>query len=216
MALAREKGLLIVYNAATKQCANFLHGLIGELASKGVAVNAIIYDEKAFAKLATENKPTTQRIVYIGDYPESNLTEKNISNWRFDQYGIRYGWHGSKAVIKFESLSQPEFINMVEFAEKELSKDQLDMRQNVGIRGINPLKRLKELSLIEKIGLGVGALVAPFIVSGIALVGAMGLMIKNKDKLDPVQMRDKQQKFAVLHFSLNHLSNFMGIKEDNE
>ena len=97
MASTQGKTFVIVYNSATKQCAGFLHGLIGELALNGASINAIIYDEKAFAKLPPENKLATQRILYIGDFPESRLVSKNIIKWQFNKFKFRYGWLGGKA-----------------------------------------------------------------------------------------------------------------------
>jgi len=191
-------------------------GLISELHTRGIAINAIVVEAKKFASNPPEQKNAKQKILYLGDYSESNLAEKNIGKWMFNQHGIRYGWHGNKGVIKTTPLSDSEFISLAEFAKEDMNKHNQHISTNVGKRGINPFQRLKNLPLVGKIALGVAALFAPFVVAGAGLAAAMGLMIKEKDNLDPVQMRENQQKFAVLHFCLNSLADFMDINDVNE
>ena len=215
MIQAKEKSLIIVHNSNTEQYAEYLLGLISELHTSGIAINALVVDAKKFASYPPEQKNAKQKILYLGDYSESNLAEKNIGKWMFNQHGIRYGWHGNKGVIKTTPLSDSEFISLAEFAKEDMNKHNQHISTNVGKRGIDPFQRLKDLPLVEKIKLGVVALFSPFgAVAGLA--DAMGLMIKEKDNLDPVQMRDNQQKFAVLHFYLNSLADFMDIKDVNE
>ena len=211
----KEKSLVIVHNSSTRQCAEYLSGLVGELNSSGVLINAVVVDAKKFASYPAEQKNAKQNILYIGDFSESNLVGNNINHWEFDQYGIRYGWHGNKGVIKFSHLSESDFILLAEFAEKEMTEQNLNMRANVGERGIKPLQRLKELPLLSKIALGIAAIFAPMIVAGAGVAAAMGIMVKEKGDLDPDQMRENQQKFAVLHFCIKCLPDFMGIKDDS-
>jgi len=212
---AKEKSLIIVHNTDTKQCAEYLLGLISELPSSGIPINAIVVEAKKFSSYPAEQKSAKQNILYIGSFPESNLAEKNIHQWKFDQNCIRYGWHGNKGVMTFKTISEHSFRELAKFAEKDMERYNLDMQANVGKRGIKPLQRFNELPLIGKIAIGIGALITPFVVAGVGLAAAMGVMIKEKDNLDPKQMKENQQKFAVLHFSLNYLTDFLDINDDN-
>jgi len=42
------------------------------------------------------------------------------------------------------------------------------------------------------------------------------ITVKDKKKLNPLEIRSQQQIFAILHFTRNHLVEFMGLSKDNE
>jgi hypothetical protein len=245
MVQIQEKNLIIVHNAETRRCAKFLSRFIDKKIDAEVPINAIALDSKAFAAYPVDNKSAKQKILYIGDYPGSETAGKNIIIWKFDKFGIRYGWHGNKALIKFDekSLLESDFMNMVVHAKHILIGKTQDMiTQDVG----NPPFRLrllkwlgglpqqfKKMSPGEGIGYGIQLVfVACFTIAATAGYGLIGgrvvldamlndkMFNDKKDKLDPVKIREQQMKFGVLHFCLFHLADFMGIKfrgiKDNE
>jgi hypothetical protein len=221
----KTKAIYIIHNSETKLCAEFMSGLIAELADKGLPINAVVIDAKKFASYLEENKHTKNKILYIGDSSEGKIAAKNVLNWQFDRFGIRYGWHGNKGVIKFESLSEPDFMDMAAYAENEIKEYQLNIRENVGKRGSNPIKqikkipgKIKKLPVFDKVMLGASTLFVPAVALTYLTVDSMVSMANDKDRFDPKQIKEQQQRFAVLHFSINHLADFMGIKikEDND
>ena len=217
-----EKSLIIVHNSDTKQCGEFLHGLIGEKNDAGIPINSVILDAKTFAAYPAEQKSAKQKILYIGSFPESETTSNNITKWELNKFGISYGWHGSRAVIKFDKNPLPEsdFKDMVAFA-KQVSKGYNPdvITQSVGKRGFNPLQslrdmhqRFKDMPILWKIG---------FVAEPFQLLINVGMCViadayNKKDELDPTEIKEQQMRFAVLHFCLYHLADFMGIKENEE
>ena len=184
----QDKSLIIVHDTETNSCAEFLQGLIGELSANGMPINAVVVHKKQFASYPAEQKSAKQKILYIGDFTEGKVLEKNILNWQYDKFGIRYGWLGNKGLITFDSISESDFIDMAEYAENELKDYQLNMQENVDKRGINPIKQLKKipkkvkkLSLFGKVALGVGALFSPVLIAGAGAVDGIVSMAKNKD-----------------------------------
>lgn len=217
--LPKKKGLVIVHSSDTRQCAEFLSGLLDEKDSDDIFLNAVVIDAKKFATYTPENKNSKQYIVYIGDFEESKIAIKNITKFRFEQFGIRYGWHGRKAVINFDkqSLSESHFIDMAAFAEKEFKDYELNIRDNVKKNGLNFLRRISEfnkLPLNEKIKKGAVALFGRL--PGFVAIAAIDVYdaVKDRDKLNSAQIREQQQKLAVLHFFVFGLSSFLDIKID--
>ena len=220
---AKEKSLIIVHNSDTKQCAEFLHGLIGEMNDARIPINAVIIDAKAFAAYPAEQKAAKQKILYIGIFSESEATIMNIIEWEFNKFGISYGWHGSRAVIKFDKnlLPESDFKDMVAYAKqvlKEFNKNSSFITRNVGKRGFNPFKKDKNMSIFSKICIGLGIIPHPIarVLPLLVLIKALVSAYNKKGKLDPIQIKEKQMRFAVFHFSLYHLAEFMGIKENEE
>ncbi|WP_371380431.1 hypothetical protein [Sporomusa aerivorans] len=149
--------IAIVYDKNTKQCAEFLLGLIGEVVKEGEGkMSAVLYPEKIFAKLPPENKSVNQKIIYIGNFPESEMLSKNILKWQFDQFGFRYGWLGYKSVILFDEkkISEAAFGDMKEYAKNKFKK-YVDILNSVEDGGF-----WNSLTTKEKIGVGVGGTVA--------------------------------------------------------
>lgn len=218
MMQTQDKSLIIVHNSDTKQCAEFLQGMVSEASGKGLSVNAIVVDAKKFASYPAEQKHAKQKILYIGNFAESKDVSSNISTWQFDRFGIRYGWHGSKAVIMVDkkNISDEEFNKMAEYSENIVKEHELNMREKVEKQGWNPLKRFKELPLIGKIAVGAVALLASKFVLAAAVAGALASLVVTGDKLNPSQKKEHQRKFAVALFCITQLSEFMGIKRDSD
>ena len=133
MFAAQEKSIVIVCNSETKQAAELFSGLIGELPDDNVRINAVVIDENIFAKYPPENKSATQKIIYIGDFPESRLLRKNIIKWQFNEFGIRYGWLGNRALIFFDNtkMSENEFYKMAESAKAKFNRHGINMSDKV-------------------------------------------------------------------------------------
>ena len=206
----KDKSPIIVYNSDTKQCAEFLLGLISELANNGWPVNAIVVDAKQFASYPPEQRNAKQRVLYIGEFSESKTTIKNILDWKFERFGTRYGWHGNKGVITFDAkaISVDEFNSLAEFAENELKDYNLNIREKVEKRGLKFSQGYSEwLSKLK------GIKDVRFLIP--TEMGAVFEMVRNMDKPDLKQMTEQRQRFAVTFFCYNHLFDFMGLKDDD-
>ena len=229
-----EKSLLIVHSVDTGQSAELLSGLIGEMARSGYPINAVVYEATRFASVPDEQKHARQKTVYIGDFPESNAVADNIHEWKFENYGIRYGWHGNKAAISFVSeLSENDYFEMALFAKVEMKEYESRVIKEVETKGLDPRNHIPEFNdalasgalagglmalakapIIGKALVGVGALLAAKVTMGVAALATVGgiiAMVNNKDNLNTRQIKEQQQKFAVLYFYLKHLADFMEL-----
>ncbi|GHU76519.1 hypothetical protein FACS1894188_09170 [Clostridia bacterium] len=217
MMLRQEKPITIVYSSATKQCAEFLHGLIGELTNQVVPVNAVVIDQKTYVSYHPENKNAAQKIIYIiGNFPESETLSKNIMKWQFDKFGVRYGWLGNKAGIYFDpkSLSEREFAEMARCADKQFEVNMRDKVNKVGLdfgynleRSFNPLDGgLAQVS---------GGAIASVVVGWISWITGKTVLdtVLNMDKLNVIQIAEQQKKFAVLHFLFLGIGDFLGMND---
>jgi len=175
MAQAKKKTIYIIHNSETRQCAEFMSGLIAKLADEGAPISAHVIDSKKFATYPDENKDTNNKILYIGNFSESEIVAKNIdinNEWRFNQFGIRYGWHGNKAAISFDKkrMSEEDFNDMAAFAS--FNFDGYDMSANVGESNFwsEASAFWNERSTGEKIGIVLGGAIAlvtaPFLIKG--------------------------------------------------
>lgn len=146
-----KQGLVIVHEKNTRQCAEYLQGLIGELSRIGCPITATVVESKKFASFP--DMDSEQKILYIGDFPESNIVKNNIHKWKYcdEMLGVCYGWHGSKGVISFAYGNRDKY-------------DKIKVMAHL-IASVPPGKGTRE--------------------------------------------------FIVLHFVLNCLADFMGIKDDN-
>lgn len=204
--------IIIVYDKNTRKSAEFLIGYIGELAKGGIPVNAIMMNEKRYAGHDQINKNAMQKVVFLGYFDESSHLAENVTDWKFDKFGIRYGWHGNRAIITCPgTLSDTEFVEMAAYAENEVKVLQ-DAEKKVGKRkfGIGALFVGAIALLLGPLGwLALGAKLAIGSVAGIAALAALA----RDGDLNPVQVREQQRKFAVLHFCMKHLSEFLGLEE---
>jgi|GEM_PF-3786853 len=216
MLQSKDKSLIIVHDSATKQCAEFLQGLVSEASGKGLSVNSIVVDAKQFASYPAEQKHAKQKILYVGDFAESRVASNNIDAWAFDMFGIRYGWHGNKAVIMVDkkNMTDEEFNEMADFSENIIKEHEVNMREKVEKQGMNPLKRFRDLPLLGKVAVGVVALFASKFVLAAAAVGALASLVVTSDNLSPPQKKEHQLKFAVSHFCIAQLSDFMEIADE--
>jgi len=251
----KEKGIVIVHDKRTKQCAEYLGGLVGDLSASGIPVNAVVIDAKKFKSYPAEQKTSKQKIIYIGDFPvtkivaddphifqnrlekmgvnlgyftEFNTVVKNINHWKYDEFGICYGWHGNKAVISItKTLTESEFMDMAKYAEKEVKDYEVDMLERAKRKGWNPLKNESDgvpLATLAGIPLDAKSLIPLGVLApkvAIAIFTASALLyflntVANKERLDSFQTREQQHKFAVLHFYFKHLPDFLGIDSDKQ
>ena len=200
----KEKSLIIVHSNDTKQCADFLSGLIGEMSRAGYAVNAVVYDAKRFASAPAENKSAKQKIIYIGDFPE---VVNNINKWQFDKFGIRYGWLGNKAVISFSrELSEEEYHEMVSFAKNKMKEYEPSVFKEIEKKGLNPFNHLDGVKSLAI------HFLSPMLHIPILKPNPLSKIYADKDKLNTFQIKEQQQKFAVLNFYLEHLTDFMELE----
>jgi len=216
----QEKSLIIVYNSDTKQCAEFMTGLIAQMRENGHPINAITINAKKFASMREENKSAKQKILYIGNFAESKVAFSNIHNLQFDKFGIKYGWHGNRAALSIDGrLSDDEFRKMAAFAESTLKEYEIDMEKQAkkSNKISKTLAAVAGGSLLTKIVAGAGAILlgkVAVVVAVAAGISALAAMARNKGELDPGKVKEHQQKFAVQYFCLVHLNDFMGIKDE--
>lgn len=188
-----KKSIIIAHDSNTRHCAGFLQGLIGELSSEKLSVNAVVADAKRFSKYEAENKNALQKIIFLidfhianeimndshklqreldrlsidsGFFSEVNNAVNNINEWKLELFGIRYGWHGKRVVISIiRDLTESEFREMASYAERELKEYELNMREKVGKRGFNPIKHIRTFKEKSVAGGGFFAMMAgiPFV-----------------------------------------------------
>jgi hypothetical protein len=184
----KKKALYIIHNSETRQCAEFLSGLIANLAEGGIPINALVIEDKKFATYPDENKHTKNKILYIGDFPESRVVSTSVefnNELRLNKYGIRYGWHGNKAVISFDrkSVSEADFREMANFAH--FNFDGYDMYANVGEGGFGDgvADFWAARTTFEKIAISTGGaiLAAIGVIGGVLLVAGDSTEGSNKD-----------------------------------
>ena len=206
------KNPIIVHEKQAKQGAEFLGGLVSEFTAKIFPVNALILDAKEFASFPAELKTSNQKIIFLGSFPESNLAEKNIYKWSFDQHGIRYGWHGSRCVVDFgkKLLTEGDFKKMIEYVENELKEyDKYSFHDKVEKGGLDLLQSVATRNIKKKWWLYIFGGTPQFIAD--TVVETAKGKIKNL-----VQMKEQQQNIAVFHFFLKHFDDFMGFKKGDD
>lgn len=118
------ESIVVVYEPQTKLAAECLHQQLQLLmpSSPGVDINLYSRDKLNQAGLS-HFPPVNEYRIYIGDFKESKLISEHITDWKFNQFGFRYGWFGRNAVISFvRKPSCEEFGKMVYIAEAELTK----------------------------------------------------------------------------------------------
>ena len=210
----KKTSAIIVHHKNTKKSAEFLLGYFGELAKNGIPVNAIVMDEKRYANHDTVNKNALQKVIFLGYFEESTHVADNISDWKFDKFGIRYGWHGNRAIISCPgTLSEAEFKEMAAYAEGEV-KVLEDAEKKVGKKGAKAGIGLLFGGLLAFLlgPLGWLAFGAKLAIGSVAGISALAALAATQD-LEPAQIREQQRKFGVLYFCMKHLSEFLEIEE---
>jgi hypothetical protein len=142
--------LTIVYDGNTKQAAEFLMMLIGETDNSDIDIDAVLIEADMLKKLPEEKKSARRKFLYIGNFKESREIARNILTWRFNQFGVRYGWLGNKAVINFDSECQ--YAEMVDFAEKEFAPAGYNLNMCDELKGDWWDEMSKEQKTAAKIG----------------------------------------------------------------
>lgn len=111
------KKLIIVTDEKNKPYANYLMALISAKDDKegevvGIAdgsVEAVIWSEKNYA----DNEPTLSsnaHVLFLGDTKLSK-TQRGGLNIKFDDFGLKYGWLGKRAVMYVDRV----ISNVVEY-----------------------------------------------------------------------------------------------------
>jgi len=203
----QQKNLVIVHNDDTKQSAEFLIGLIGNMANAGLPINAQPMHEKVYAD-NIEVKNAKQKILFLGNFPESKIAIENTVSLLFDRFGIRYGWNGNRAAMTFKKIPEDRFKALADFAEKEFSHEE-NVIKTVDKKGLDPRKHFDDFKTRA-----IGAIVAAMLPPTLSTAAASSFMLTNKNKLDAKQMMVQQQRFAVAYFSMKHLNDFMGFKDE--
>jgi hypothetical protein len=150
-----KKNCIIVYGNEETVPANLLAALIGE---KG-EYTVVLWDEKVY-KDSMYKVTSDQEIIFIGETKAAKNIIPNIK-FEYEISGMKYGWLGNRAVIYVEKrlLSKEEF---------EIFKTDYEVQDNL-------LQQFSEGSPLEKIGLGVAAIIAGPIMGIGVLAGGLSM-----------------------------------------
>jgi len=119
-----KENLVIVYDDRSKEMASYMMQLISSLNSKDIffdtPITAAMWTCKEYknnlAKLTSNN-----RVVILGDEKLVSEHLEYSSEYRNDDFGMRYSWLGSICSMNVcpRSYNSKEYKKFVEFAEKE-------------------------------------------------------------------------------------------------
>lgn len=182
-----DKSKKIIYIVADKNCmqyARILETLISEKANMSCTVfdKINVFEQN---KLSSENL-----VVFIGKNRLSSPIIDYISK-KYDQYGIHYGWRGTRAVIWRESIffDNKKTIQLINAYNEKYTQ----------------LKKMSQAKYNVKKGL-VDALVliagGPIGISGKYII--QNIIRGNK-------LRDAQYKLGLMEFYTNSLESFIGV-----
>ena len=140
--------------------------------------NIKLYSKDKFRQFHKSNLVSkNEYIIYIGDFSESKSISNYIVNWKFNQFGFRYGWIGQNAVISFvRKPTSEEFSKMVSIAETEFIKTKYEIDMFATLEG----DFWDELSTPQKVAIGGGAVALVLLGVG----GVAATVAENKKSLD--------------------------------
>lgn len=191
--MSTNRNLIIVYDDSTIAAADYLMQLISLKDDKdGVVVGcpdgvvkAEMWSEKQYvdnqAKIAS-----SQYVLFLGENKTSRSIISNIET-KFNQYTIRYGWLGSRAVIYLPEkgkIKKKEYEAFLEAAKAESEK----------ISGLKAAGKAVLLSWVPVYSYYL-------ILEAVLLNG-----IKERKKIS-----EQLYKYAVLHLYLNNLSKYLDL-----
>lgn len=170
--------IIIVYESKTKYAAECLRKHIQTLISNRPDTNIKLYSKDEFRQFHKSNLVSkNEYIIYIGDFSESKSISNYIVNWKFNQFGFRYGWIGQNAVISFvRKPTSEEFSKMVSIAETEFIKTKYEIDMFATLEG----DFWDELSTPQKVAIGGGAVALVLLGVG----GVAATVAENKKSLD--------------------------------
>lgn len=190
--LEEKNQVIIVCDKKRKPEANFLLQLLS--ADEGKGIEGSVWEEKFFLA----NEPTLSsgaNIIFIGNFKSAKENMVHI-NYRYNEYGIRYGWHGKRAIITVENklLSQNQRSNLVGVALK--LKDDIEIKfgdstsSNIPNWAKISIAALKSAPLLSQVFEG------------------WTLFSIYKDFKNQIE---QQYKIAVLKFFNEGISDFLGV-----
>lgn len=181
-----------------KVFSNLLFGLI----SQDGQYDAALWNQKHFR--ANEPKLSIrQKLIFLGEFEESKNMIPNIK-WEYEQFGMKYGWLGNKAVVYVdkEPMTKEEYVSFIELIKGRVE----DLKKYE-----NENDLVKDQASIVAISTGIGVLAAGPILwpAGIPLLGAAWIrrFLKRKRKI-----YEQRFTYLVTEFHKNGLSKFMGEK----
>lgn len=194
----------IVYGNKDKEWAILLYNLMGESKIEASISNEKIYNDQEL-KFSNENK-----IIFVGS---SKIAKDNLAGtvWKYDEFGIKYGWIGNSAIISVENtnMDKEEFKKFCIFVDKtgkEINKEIEISKKNIDLG-----KSSKYFSVV--------GLVKPFV--ALSFAGATLLISVIDEKLDgkisekiiPVskEITDARWHIAIRLFFLDGLKQFSEV-----
>lgn len=186
-----QTNLVIVYTAEAREHAEYLRNLIGLTET----VKAVTCKDKEFDE---KNNTSAQKVIYIGDCKSAVSTKKH-AKWKFNEYGLRCGWLGNKAMLYIETplKKRKDYEKFYEYGK------------SVAIRMEEQFKNVKEDSTGQKIGkvLSTVSIIAWIYVPFVGIPGVYNLTATAIKRNKAV----KQQQYdtMVRLFYLDHLQKFI-------
>lgn len=153
------------------------------------SIKASIWDEAKYL----DNLPTMTsnvKVLFIGDSKPAMNVLPNI-DVKYSNHTIQYGWLGNKAVISIPNKGK-------------MTEDEYGLFKNGSVAEREEMDlavKAKSAALIGLVGVGTGLI-------GLSVyAGIKGL--KNSKKKHHIE--DELYRFAVLHFYMNAIRDFMGV-----
>lgn len=193
--------LIVAYKQKDEMSINFLKKLINKnddleneiIGVEDGTVKIVAWEEKVW--LSNKAAGQINNKVLIFDDVKGSKALLEVSDLKYNAYGIKYGWAGPQAIISIEENELKE-----EFKYNEFLKEFNECAHLVDMEIFN--KRPNDSNKITKN-------LWKFLIPGLAEITAVSSLnshFKNKDLV-----RTQMLMYAVSHFYLNYLDEF--IKE---
>jgi hypothetical protein len=178
--------------------------LLNDLIKKGGLYEPLVRTKAEQAGVSFEaellGNDTNDISIFIGKI-EQGLIEK--IEWRYDEFGMKYGWNGKKAILLVEKKTWNK--NEVEGITKLLETEHTDPKKGVKDKINTITSKIDKLPAGLKIAGAIGGL-ALFGV-GAAVVAGSAYLINGKINNDKVF--ESQKKFLVNKFYTEAFDSFM-------
>lgn len=219
------KKLIIVTDDKNKPYANYLVALISAKDDKdgeivGVedgSVEAVVWSEKNFA----DNEPTLSsnaHVLFVGDTKLSK-SQRGGLNIKFDDFGIKYGWLGKRAVMYVDRVitSVVEYNRFYDYASKyqenftkAIERKTVQMQVQGEIVDVDEKDYKKLHGKHVPVATALAAFVAPIAAPVAAVVAAPVVAAKGVANLkERKEVMQQQQSFLAMLFYMEGLQEFL-------
>jgi hypothetical protein len=200
-----EDKIIIVYDDQDAADAHLLYNLIKQY--KGYDIGE--YTEKMFNENAKDIS-SKNKIVFLGNI-ESAKKRSLALKYKYDEFGMRYGWIGNHCFINTEALKSEEYNDFIKYYSSKASG--YDNKAKA-------YKKSKGSRVGKDFAIGVNVLYTPIIFSLPEIIGIKAAQLavgKLVDKtIDNVRattvFKTYQYQLLLREFVFNGLSDFMGVE----